>query len=180
MPVKNEKYGAVRLHLGNVGVNKFVRIAVSRFKSPANLAHPSLKEIKTGLPAPKNNTGLEGVAFCRSRNSLFCVNEGKPKQWMEFDLSESSFGRLKQSNKVKGVKDLSGVAFDEAGGRLLILSELSHVVLIIDPETGVIEDQLRVDAPEPEGITIGEKGIIYICGEPNELMVLEPADRLEE
>ena len=67
------------------------------------------------------------------------------------------------------MEDLSALTFDERTGRILILSEDSHRIIDVDPETGTIHGVLDMsDATQHEGISFYNNNYdLIITSEPN-------------
>ena len=117
-----------------------------------------------------NNDGLEGIAYCRPRNSLFCVKERRPAVLLELDLAEGRFGKIKRQMEFKSVRDLAGAAYDESSGYLLVLSQMDRVVLVLDPETWKEAGRFPAGGRQPEGICMGPPGTLCIVSEPTYIM----------
>lgn len=66
------------------------------------------------------------------------------------------------------ITDLAGMVFDKVTGHLFVLSQESHKVLQVDPDTGTFISTLNLSgSPQYEGITIGSDGEIVVVSEPH-------------
>jgi len=128
---------------------------------------------RVNVPAKPGNCGLEGIAYCRPRNTLFCVKEKTPVLVLEISLDEASFGEIKRQVEFKGVRDLAGAAYDETSDRLLLLSEMDKCVVVVDPDTFKEVGRFRVHGGQPEGICLDEDGLCIIS-EPSHCLFYRP------
>ena len=118
------------------------------------------------LGKPDNN-GLEGIAWCKPRNSVFCVKERKPCLIIEVDLADGAFGKIKQKAEITSVRDLAGLAYDPKSGCLLALSQEDRRVLTMDPATlKEIGGGFPVSGRQPEGAAVSADGTLCIISEP--------------
>lgn len=130
-----------------------------------------------------NNTGLEGMVL-GSHNNLVIALE-KPPRLRHFHLDNQHPVALDSplSDLRINVEDISGLSLIEHHTHpvLLILSDESHRLLAIDPNSGETLSSLSLRRgplaiwprmKQPEGITSDEQGNIYIVGEPNQLVIL--------
>jgi len=126
----------------------------------------SRRKVRVDVPTKPANCGLEGIAYCRPRNSLFCVKERDPTLLLEIGLEEDNFGTIKKQVKFTSVKDLAGVVYDDKSGRLLLLSQMDRCVLVVDPATFEEEGRFPAHGPQPEGICLGNEDTLCIISEP--------------
>lgn len=159
----------------------------------------STYDSENGSPAYKltgdstSNNGLEGVAFSPETlinpARVYAVKEKNPMRVYRFDLPEDPnpmelfsyntnlvveepFIAEEQFSSI--VTDLAGMVFDKITGHLFILSQESHKVLQVDPDTGAIISTLNLSgAPQYEGITIGSDGEIVVVSEPHWVQVYQ-------
>lgn len=159
----------------------------------------STYDSESGSPAYKltgdltSNNGLEGVAFSPETLTnparVYAVKEKNPMRVYRFDLPEDPnpmelfsyntnlvveepFIAEEQFSSI--VTDLAGMVFDKITGHLFILSQESHKVLQVDPDTGAIISTLNLSgAPQYEGITIGSDGEIVVVSEPHWVQVYQ-------
>ena len=146
------------------------------------------RKAKTFLiePQPFDNVGIEGVASDSSGNRLFIVKEKEPRRIYEVTMPEgSSKPRISFPWDVEkgnhGMKDLAGVFFHEPSGHLLILSEQSECIVECTTAGKKVarlslkagSAGLSADIPQPEGITMDDKGTLYICSEPNLIYIFK-------
>jgi len=120
----------------------------------------------------KVNLGLEGVAFVPKANEIFICTEKSPRKVYRFKLTDSPKPTKAwdaQQNSF-GLSDLAGLAYDEATGHLLLLSDESKAVGETTTDGREISRlRLTGDAalPQPEGVTIDDDGKVYVVSEPN-------------
>jgi uncharacterized protein YjiK len=128
-----------------------------------------------------NNRGLEGIAVDPIQRRLFTVREQGPRQMytvsgfidgsekpsvdrpIEFDLADL------------GLEDLSGLHFDVFTRHLLVLSDESRELAEVDLQGNRISSMvfetglggLATRIPQAEGVTLDDRGRLYIVSEPN-------------
>jgi len=124
------------------------------------------RKVSVDVPTDPSNCGLEGIAYCRPRKSLFCVKEREPVLLLEVDLADDTFGKIKSRTQFTNVNDLAGAAYDEESGHLLLLSQMDKRVLVVDPATHEEVHSFPVGGPQPEGICLGDNGTLCIISEP--------------
>lgn len=134
------------------------------------------------FPVPSaNNNGFEGLTADPSSGRLYVVNEKSPRQLIQIDGFTSNQPNLSVStpldleNKPMGNKDFSGIYFSAKSQTLLLLSDeskqLTEVALngqvrgVLQLKTG--HAGLTKSIPQAEGITLDNKGTLYILSEPN-------------
>lgn len=139
-------------------------------------------------PGDGNNNGFEGLATDRTNNRLFIVSEKHPRQLWQIDGFTGSGKTLAFSNPLDlekqnyGSQDFSGVFFDDTHRNLLLLSDESKQLTEIDMRGNAVSRMslrkghagLEVDIGQPEGVTLDDKGFLYILSEPNQLLRFEP------
>lgn len=141
-------------------------------------------------PAVDNNAGLEGIAWS-AQSGLFVANEHSPSEIIH--LPSTLISGLGPHATDHGnimprfldnlpLDDISGLHFTEQAEQLLVLSDESRELLAIDAD-GTIHSQFDLSPgwfgfnpylEQPEGVTMDNHGLIYIVGEPNNLLVLAP------
>ena len=140
---------------------------------------------------------MEGVTYDSNTDKLYVVWEksndpGVTEQEIRrFDLStaELSPGVTPSMNDPfangvldsLGLIDLSGLHFNSITNTLLILSHESDELLEVSP-TGTLLSSISLTGPnqmsQPEGVTMGDDGRLYVVGEADELAIFvgpEPA-----
>ncbi|MCB1614417.1 MAG: SdiA-regulated domain-containing protein [Pseudomonadales bacterium] len=155
-----------------------------------NFAHSSMK---THLG---NNRGFEGIAWSPVFGA-WVANEKNPADIYHLTpiteqiepntpLTEENIGSTlfeASGFEIKGVKDISALYADDAQRRLLVVSDESRKLLSISYQSGEVIESLSLEQgrtpfthflENPEGITMDRERRIYIAGEPNRIMVLEP------
>lgn len=144
---------------------------------------------RLSLPSgDRNNNGFEGLAADRANDRLFIVSEKNPRQLWQIDGFTGAGGSLILSTPLDveknniGNRDLSGVYFDDVHQNLLLLSDESKLLTEINLRGTVISRMqlqdgvsgLSEDIPQPEGVTLDDRGFLYILSEPNLLFRFEP------
>ena len=133
---------------------------------------------KLNAPEDKNN-GPEGIAYHAQTDTFYIVKERQPtalyavqglltdpQNAVQHDLSH-------YLSPLNFATDLSGLAFDPENQYLLLLSDEAQMIIAIDLEGDFIDYfdlapwNTALPPPQPEGITIGSDGTIYIVSEPN-------------
>ena len=128
------------------------------------------------------NLGLEGITYDRTRRIFYAVQEKSPMRIVA--VSRASGGGSLPTQEIivddqdqlrdVGLTDLAGVAYVNGGGSgaLLLLSHEQKRVVLMDIDTRAFgEERLSVGGIQPEGVAYdASKAILYIAGEPNELM----------
>ena len=146
-----------------------------------------------GVTAGSTNQRLEGITYNSAADQIYVVREQSPQEIRSFDLSDAealaAIGGAGLESAIAGIMsdpfdagnlnslalgDLAGLHFNTATNSLLILSEQSDRLVEVSPAGALLssisltgENQLN----QPEGVTMGSDGTIYIVGEPDELAV---------
>jgi len=143
--------------------------------------------LQLNLGAERNN-GLEGLGYDRKRDRLYIVKEHSPRRLYRVTglraLAREESGGHAPALRIEDLSawlapaafatDLASIEFDPLSGHLLLLSEESNMILEIDAEEGS-PLSLRAlggipgdgSVIQPEGLTIDERGTIYVVSEPN-------------
>ncbi len=160
-------------------------------------------------PNKARNRGTEGVAYDPASKKFYVVKEKDPRKLYKMVLPAEEAKTKALANpdeeppvpeitlpwdidtKSLGMDDLSGICFDPKSGHLLILSDESKCVveatldgkeisrLSLKGGSAGLSDTIK----QPEGITLDDRGNLYVCSEPNTLYVFskppEPANAAE-
>jgi uncharacterized protein YjiK len=120
------------------------------------------------------NKGLEGLTYDPDGKRFFAVKESSPRRI--YEIAEPEEGK-KGSPKVKnpwniqsrrlGMRDLSGIYYHRKSGHLLILSDESSCLVEATLQGQELSRLSLKSAPQAEGVTMDDKGNLYICSEPN-------------
>ena len=131
--------------------------------------------------ASQKNRGLEGIAFDDRRGRFYVAQEKRPRRirsvhgWGEGQApSHIGLERKLVPNRWL-MNDISGLHFEDGSGCLLLVSDDSKCMVEMSLE-GVLRGYvslrrgacgLQKDIPKAEGITLDDKGDLYIVSEPN-------------
>lgn len=145
------------------------------------------------LPSDRNdkNRGLEGIVWSPARG-LFVANEKDPCRVTKLPLS--LLADLDQGNTYYDdtslrhfdglpLDDISGLHIVEHSKRLVVLSDESSRLAEVDFNGNVQSEfkftrgriELFNHIRQPEGVTMDNNGRLYVVGEPNAFLVMEPS-----
>ena len=177
----------------HVGGDRYViieerRNAASVIRLGDNVETINRKNVSPVVITPENseNKGLEGVAYDPDSSMLYFVKEKRPRKLITAQLSSDdkiteNFSRRLWPWEWWGVKDISASAISTTSGRLVMLSDESKRLTTVsggklsgkglDLTAG--SSGLTEDIEQAEGVVMDDKGIIYICSEPNLLYVFK-------
>lgn len=136
-------------------------------------------------PVDADNVGLEGLAWDPADGCFFVVKEKTPRAIYRVSVPGAKTREAEIATpwdieqRSLSCDDLSGVCYHPATGHLLILSDESKCVVeatVDGREIGRLSLRsgsagLPADIRQPEGITVDDRGKLYICSEPNQLYV---------
>lgn len=144
--------------------------------------------LRNSIPLPpfeKKNRGFEGLAWNADKHILYVAKERKPHcilTWqMSPELYHEEFIQLTDFPYKVDVNDIS--ALDYSNGKLMVLSDESHMLLETSHTdvtyTKVLhlvkgKHGLTADIPQPEGVARTPDGNIYIASEPNIIARFRP------
>jgi uncharacterized protein YjiK len=131
-----------------------------------------------------HNKGFEGVTYDPANDRIFAIKERDPRQLYSITGMLGSIGNRMQirikdltSWVDRGVfsKDLSEGYYDPRTGHLLLLSEESSNLTELDQQGNFVSilslralaGDLKRTLPQAEGMTMDNKGELYIVSEPN-------------
>lgn len=140
------------------------------------------------------NKGLEGLTYDAKGKRFFAVKESRPRKIYEIAEPKADAKTAEVTNpwniqkKALNMSDLSGVYFHQKSGHLLILSHESSCVVettLDGKEVSRLSLQsgksgLKSRVPQAEGITMDDKGTLYICSEPNILYVFKKTSKAKK
>lgn len=144
-----------------------------------------------GTASSSANLGLEGLAYDMANDHIYVVwemsdNPGVTEQEIRrFDLGSASDGVVPAmvdpfpdgALNALGLGDLAGMHFVSTTNTLLILSDESNRVVEVTPTGTQLGGIIDLGDPgddafgQPEGVTFGAGGEIYVVGEPDEFAV---------
>lgn len=130
-----------------------------------------------------DNQGFEGVGYDRDGDRLFVVKEHSPRKLYEIrglkasiegDFNLEVIDREAWIENVFAI-DLSSVHYDEQTGHLALLSDESKVLMELDGQGKLISFRsllggfagLQDSVPQGEGMTLDDRGNLYLVSEPN-------------
>lgn len=132
----------------------------------------------------EDNKEYEGLAYDPARDRLYIAKERDPIRLYTLE----GFARRDQQHfklDIRDVtdslgdhlvvRDLSGLAYDVTSGHVLALSDESRLLVELGQEGQIISvlplvrgsGGLTADIPQAEGVTMDDKGRLYIVSEPN-------------
>jgi uncharacterized protein YjiK len=132
----------------------------------------------------EHNKGFEGVTYDPANDRIFAIKERDPRQLYSVTGMLGSIGNRMQI-RIKDLtawvdrgvfsKDLSEGYYDPRTGHLLLLSEQSSNLTELDQQGNFVSilslralaGDLKHTLPQAEGMTMDNKGELYIVSEPN-------------
>jgi uncharacterized protein YjiK len=132
----------------------------------------------------EHNKGFEGVTYDPANDRIFAIKERDPRQLYSITGMLGSIGNRMQI-RIKDLtawvdrgvfsKDLSEGYYDPRTGHLLLLSEESSNLTELDQQGNFVSilslralaGDLKHTLPQAEGMTMDNKGELYIVSEPN-------------
>lgn len=124
------------------------------------------------------NTGLEGLCYDKKENIFYAVKEKYPRKIYRFAADEKKkIADVKHPWNIEkrsmDMSDLSGIAFDDGSGHLLVLSHESKCIVECTRDGKEIGRLELPGIPQAEGIAIDSSGRLFICSEPNMLYIFD-------
>lgn len=104
------------------------------------------------------NSGIEGVTYNKSSNTIFIVNEKKPGKLIQL---RDDFSVLAKYD-LKFADDYSGIFYENGANQLWILSDQSKTVNKCTLSGELIES-FKIKVAQPEGIAVTDKHIYIVC-----------------
>ena len=142
-----------------------------------------------------HNASLEGVSWDSNANRLFVVKEKLPLRvlvitGLRADVHQPGFdiaiNEWKSSSAASlFMSDLSSLTYHEPTGNLLLLSDESALIVEYAPDGSPVDmlplwrglHGLKRKIPQPEGLSLGSDGAIYVLSEPNLFYRFDPPTR---
>ena len=118
--------------------------------------------LKRSVEIPYNggrNKGFESLTWNEAKKQFLTFTEKDPTWIFELDLNFSVLNK----QKLKGPSDISAAAFLK--GKLFILSDEDHAIFRYNPETMEKEKKFKLDIINPEGLTFGPDGSLYVVSD---------------
>lgn len=188
LPGFNDAEGITWIEDDTFGIVEERRRKLVIITLPTNITNVPYSSAKQNIliePTPYKNVGLEGVAYDQKNDRLFIVKEKQPRRIYELKNWRNTSKAIKpthpwNADKIShGISDMAGICVDPQSGNLLILSDESRCIIECTPKGKEIarlplttdHAGLSANIPQPEGITLGPDGTLYICSEPNLLYI---------
>jgi uncharacterized protein YjiK len=149
---------------------------------PGALFREDYRALTLGIEAG-DNQGFEGAGYDRRGDRLFVVKEQSPRKLYEIHGLKASIAGdfdLEVIDREEWLKnifatDLSSVHYDEQTGHLALLSDESKVLMELDNKGKLISFRsllggfggLQDSVPQGEGMTLDDRGNLYLVSEPN-------------
>lgn len=105
------------------------------------------------------NSGLEGICFDTSKNTMYALNEKAPKQLLKLNTN----GKIIAKNNLNFSNDLSGICFDKKTNSLWVISDESKAIYRISKK-GILQKKYNTGIVKGEGIAF-YKNLIYIVSD---------------
>lgn len=154
----------------------------SRDGEPIDLDHArviALEMEKAG------NNGPEGLAYDPVRDVLYVAKERSPTALYELHgVRHGDIVQVDRSAWLHGLEfatDISSLEFDPVNRHLLLLSDESQLLAEITADDGQPVSwrslntwSWQLPIPQPEGVTLGRNGALYVVSEPNLFYRLQP------
>jgi uncharacterized protein YjiK len=128
----------------------------------------------------ERNDGPEGMAYDPATDTLYVVNERAPPALYAVRGLQHGNGAIERVDhsdwmrRLPFATDLSSLEFDRAHRHLLLLSDEAQLLAEIDLDGEPVSWLSLRDAnrdgwpaPQPEGVTLDDAGLLYIVSEPN-------------
>ncbi|KQQ59517.1 DNA-binding protein [Pseudomonas sp. Leaf127] len=131
----------------------------------------------------KKNKGFEGIAWDPARQQLLLGEErpAKLSAWSGDGSEHLKGDRRALDSGALDMRNLSALAIDPRTGHTLALSADSHLLLEMDEKGQQVSfmtllggvNGLKSTIPRAEGVTVDEKGTLYMVSEPDLFYVFE-------
>lgn len=121
-----------------------------------------------------SNRGIEGLGWDARAQRLFAVTESNPQAVYSIQQgNRSELWRVGLANFWREPLDYAGIAHVAQTGTLLIVSDRNRDLREYSL-AGKRLARLALDASDPEGVALTPDGTLYICAEPNLLLIYKP------
>lgn len=158
-------------------------VELSIDETTTRLDAQGMRQLVIGI-GRNGNKGFEGLAYDRVGDRLFVAKEKSPLRIYEvvgFVAPENVANRSLQildnpeRDAALAVRDISSLHHDAQSGHLLVLSDDSRAVIEIDGDGRLLgrmsltagEHALSLDVPQAEGMSMDDRGNLYVVSEPN-------------
>jgi uncharacterized protein YjiK len=110
------------------------------------------------------NKGFESLTWNKMKKCYVAFTEKDPTWAFELDQNFAVLNKV----KVKGMSDISAAAYQN--NKLFLLSDEDHAIFRFDPETYQFEKKFKLKVVNPEGLTFGPDGGLYVVSDDMGIM----------
>ncbi len=127
-----------------------------------------MKEQRIKGNQKKSNSGLEGICYDTSKNSMYVLNEKAPKQLLELN----SKGEITTKTNLNFSNDVSGICYDKNTNSFWVVSDESKAIYQISKK-GILQKKYKTGIVKGEGIAIYNNKIFVVSDALKKLYVFE-------
>ena len=127
-----------------------------------------IKEQKIKGKQKKSNSGLEGICFDTSKNSIYVLNEKSPKQLLKLN----SKGEIIAKTNLNFSNDVSGICYDEKTNSFWVVSDEAKAIYQISKK-GIVQKKHKTGIVKGEGIAIYNNQIYVVSDDLKTLYMFE-------
>jgi len=140
---------------------------------------------KIRLDIPRNNNGLEGIAYDRAEGCFYVIKERRPKRILRIDMGSEEVSTPWDLGKLN-VGDVSDIFFDQQTEHLMILSHEGKCIVECGRhgrEYGRLslakgQAGMETGFRKPEGLSLDpQTRRLFVCGEGNDLCIYGPREQ---
>lgn len=106
------------------------------------------------------NDGLEGICYNSKKESLFVLNEARPKQLLKI----SAKGKIKKKYDLSFSKDVSGIVYDPVLDVYWIVSDESKALYKVNTK-GELLQEIPILVEKAEGVALDDQRNLYIVSD---------------
>lgn len=182
----NDLEGIVWVEGDTYFVGEERRFRLARVTIKADTRRLDYADAKTyQIEPPGKNKGLEGLTYDADKKVFYVVKERSPRKFLRVKIPpKGNAAEIKPVFDIETrnmrISDLSGIHFDRRTKHFLVVSHESRCVVECNDRAEECSrlslkagaSGMKKDAPQAEGVTMDDKGNLYICSEPNILYIL--------
>jgi len=127
-----------------------------------------LQKIKVKGKQQDKNSGLEGICFVESTNSLIVINEKQPKQLLALNLK----GKITNKIDFNLSHDIAGICFDNKSATFWIVSDESQSIYNITTKGALIKSY-KIPVDKAEGVVIYNDKLYVVSDSQNKLYIFK-------